>query len=47
MSFTIYLKNKQLYVWDLQKEYLKNRRVVSLGKEIDETNLRASRDSGY
>jgi hypothetical protein len=45
MSYTIYLKKKQDYIWDLQKDFIKNRRVVALGKEIDEINLRASRDS--
>ena len=45
MSYTIYLKKKQDFIWDHQKEYIKNRRVVALGKEIDEINLRASRDS--
>jgi hypothetical protein len=36
LSFTIYLKKKQDYVWDLQRDYIKSRRIVALAKEFDE-----------
>ena len=40
MSYTIYLKKKQDYIWGLQKAHIKNRRDFVLAKDTDEASLK-------
>ena len=40
MSYTIYLKKKQDYIWGLQKEHIKNRRDFVLANDTDEASLK-------